>query len=43
MYNFTAFTNEGPVTNSGTFIVNGYPTKESGSRAPKVRSAATPS
>ncbi len=27
MYNFTAFTNEGPVTNSGTFIVNGYPTK----------------
>lgn len=27
MYNFTAFTNEGPVTNNGTFIVNGYPTK----------------
>jgi hypothetical protein len=27
MYNFTAFTNEGPVTNSGTFIVNGYPAK----------------
>jgi hypothetical protein len=27
MYNFTAFTNEGSVTNSGTFIVNGYPAK----------------
>ena len=27
IYNFTNFTNEGPVSNSGTFVFNGYPTK----------------